>query len=209
MTRRSAALQTKPIGGVIKRAIDIVVAVVALVLLSPLFLAIAVLITLESPGPVFFLQRRGGYLGRTFKIYKFRTMSSMDDNDERICQVSRSDCRVTRIGAVLRQTSADELPQFINVLLGDMSLVGPRPHPIALDKDFALVAPEYNHRQRARPGITGLAQVSGSRGPIHTPEEIGERVRLDAEYIGGWSVWLDCAIALRTVAVVFADAKAY
>jgi lipopolysaccharide/colanic/teichoic acid biosynthesis glycosyltransferase len=196
------------VGGAVKRTWDILLSGTAILLLSPLLAVIALAVVLQSRGPAFFLQRRGGYRGRPFLVYKFRTMTVADDGDE-IDQAKRGDSRVTWLGAILRKASLDELPQLFNVFRGDMSIVGPRPHAIAHDRKFAAWAPEYRHRGVARPGITGLAQVNGSRGLVNTPEELKERVRLDLAYTARWSLWLDVLIIVRTVLVIFRDPKAH
>jgi putative colanic acid biosynthesis UDP-glucose lipid carrier transferase len=189
----------EPVGGWPKRAIDIVGASVGLVALSPLFLLLAIIIRLETRGPSLFHQRRGGYRGRTFLVWKFRTMRTLEDGGA-VQQVREDgDPRVTRVGAFMRKTNLDELPQLINVLRGEMSLVGPRPHAVAHDEQFSGVAPRYWERHMARPGITGLAQVSGCRGETRNVDAVRERVKHDLEYIARWSVWLDFAIMARTL----------
>lgn len=192
--------RVRPLGGGLKRGIDLVGALLALALLSPLLLTVAIWVRLDSQGPIFFLQRRGGYRGRTFLVVKFRTMSALEDGT--VTQASDHDERVTKVGALLRATSIDELPQLWNVVRGEMSLVGPRPHAVSHDREFFAVDPSYRGRRRARPGITGLAQVSGSRGPTPTKEAVRERVRLDLHYVEHWSVWLDGVIVLRTIRVL-------
>jgi lipopolysaccharide/colanic/teichoic acid biosynthesis glycosyltransferase len=196
------------VGGSLKRAADVALAAVALIFLAPLLILIALLVRLESKGPVLFVQRRGGYRGRTFKILKFRTMRTLEDGDI-VEQTTPGDCRVTRLGAFLRKSSLDELPQLVNVLRGEMSLVGPRPHAVAHDLLFRSVETNYELRQFARPGITGLAQVTGSRGPLLTAQQIRRRVRLDTDYIANWSVSMDMAILLRSVRTILGDRKAF
>jgi Undecaprenyl-phosphate glucose phosphotransferase len=187
-----------PLQALAKRAFDIVVAGTAMVLLSPLFLVVAALIKLSSPGPVFFRQRRHGYNLKEFKIWKFRTMTTMDDGDE-IMQATRNDARVTWIGYHLRRLSIDELPQLINVLKGDMSLVGPRPHAVAHDRLFEKRIVSYPRRLNVRPGITGWAQVNGLRGATETDEAMRRRVEYDLYYIDNWSIALDLYILALTV----------
>jgi len=191
-----------------KRLLDLTVSFMALLFLLPSFVVIALLIKLESKGPVFFRQRRTGLNGRVFMIYKFRSMRVTEDG-ERVVQATRGDSRVTLIGRFIRKTSIDELPQLINVLKGDMSLVGPRPHAIAHDTEFALRVPSYNGRFRARPGLTGLAAIRGYRGEIMSQACIENRVAADNEYIQTWTIWSDISIIARTVPMIFADKNAY
>jgi Undecaprenyl-phosphate glucose phosphotransferase len=182
-----------------KRLFDVAVAFVALVLLSPVFLAIAVIIKSDSAGPVFFRQRRRGYNLREFRIWKFRTMSTMDDGAV-IQQASAGDTRITKVGSFLRRSNLDELPQLINVLVGEMSLVGPRPHAVAHDEIFETRIAKYRRRLNVRPGITGWAQVNGHRGPTQTDGAMRERVIHDLYYIDHWSIALDLYILVATVA---------
>lgn len=205
---RAKKVIRRPVGGAIKRGFDIAVSLVGLLLLSPLLTIVAIAIALESRGPVFFLQRRGGLFGRTFLIYKFRTMSVVDDG-KTIEQAQRDDPRLTRLGATLRALSIDELPQLFNVFRGEMSLVGPRPHATAHDKKFLEIDPLYRHRWRARPGITGIAQVSGSRGLTADAASVKRRVELDLKYVRKWSIWLDVWILIRTVFLVVHDPRAH
>ncbi len=198
----------QPVGGMVKRAFDILLSGLAILMLAPLLATIALAIVLQSRGPALFLQRRGGYRGRVFLVYKFRTMTVTDDGDT-IDQAKRGDSRVTWLGAILRKASLDELPQLFNVFLGDMSIVGPRPHALAHDKKFLAWVPEYRRRTVARPGITGLAQVSGSRGLVNTKEDLAERVRHDIDYTTRWSLWLDIWIIARTALLVVHDPKAH
>ncbi|MDX2236167.1 MAG: exopolysaccharide biosynthesis polyprenyl glycosylphosphotransferase [Hyphomonadaceae bacterium] len=196
------------VGGAAKRAFDIIVASAALVFLAPALILIAIAVRLESAGPALFTQRRGGFRGKPFAIYKFRTMTVCDDGHS-IAQASPGDARITRLGAFLRRTSLDELPQFFNVLRGDMSIVGPRPHALAHDRAFETIEPRYRQRNVARPGITGLAQISGARGPTQTSSCIERRVSLDLDYISRWSLWLDAKIVALTVVRVFTDDTAF
>jgi putative colanic acid biosynthesis UDP-glucose lipid carrier transferase len=205
------ALREQPFAGVrgaLKRAEDLVLASVILLLISPLMAAIAAAVRLTSPGPVLFRQGRYGLDGQVFRVWKFRTMTVCEDGAAFV-QARRGDARVTRLGAFLRRTSLDELPQFVNVLQGHMSIVGPRPHPTALDDRYRDLIQGYALRQRVRPGITGLAQVSGFRGETDTLEKMTGRVRCDLEYIKGWSLGLDLRIILRTVWKGFRDERAY
>lgn len=181
-----------------KRGIDIVASLLLLIACAPLMLIIAALIKIDSHGPVFFLQRRSGLNGSVFRIIKFRSMRVMEDaNDVRHARVS--DDRVTRVGLILRRSSLDELPQFINVLLGDMSIVGPRPHAMIHDHQIARVVPSYTDRFQAKPGITGLAQIRGLRGECHTVQALLDRIAADREYITAASLWLDLSIIAMTV----------
>jgi len=193
----------------VKRGIDIAVALLALVThLLPL-LAAAIAIKLDSPGPVLFRQRRIGLHGRPFALVKFRTMHDRPATEGRLHQTCPHDPRVTRIGAVLRRTSFDELPQLWNVLRGDMSLVGPRPHApgtCAGGIPFEQITDRYPLRHRVRPGMTGLAQVRGWRGQTDTQEKLLRRLDCDLEYIASWSLWMDCLILLRTVATLWRNA---
>ena len=182
----------------IKTMADAVLAGMALVVFSPLFLVVAVLIKLDSPGPVFFRQSRIGFNGKPFRIFKFRTMTTLDDGSK-IRQATRADARVTRIGRWLRSSSVDELPQLFNVLLGQMALVGPRPHAVAHDNEFGEAITHYALRHRVKPGITGWAQVCGFRGETPTMDLVARRVEHDLWYIHNWSFWLDAIIVVRTV----------
>jgi Undecaprenyl-phosphate glucose phosphotransferase len=182
----------------IKRFIDITGSLTGLILLLPLMIMTALLIKLNSAGPVLFRQRRCGFNGRPFYIFKFRTMSVMEDGPA-ICQASKSDHRITRVGRWLRRTSIDELPQLLNVLYGTMSLVGPRPHALAHDDHFDKVVRNYAYRHHVKPGLTGWAQVNGHRGATPTVEDIQRRVQLDLWYIDNLSLRLDLLIMFRTI----------
>ena len=192
----------------LKRLVDFLGAAGALLLLAPFLLIVALCIWLESPGPVMFRQRRTGCGGAPFLIYKFRTMWVFEDGD-RVVQVARRDQRVTRVGALLRRASIDELPNLINVFKGDMSLVGPRPHAIAHDEYYSATVPYYGTRFMTRPGMTGLAQVSGLRGETSEVHAMAARVAKDVEYIREWSMLLDFKIMLRTLSVVAFHPAAY
>ncbi|HRD76332.1 MAG TPA: exopolysaccharide biosynthesis polyprenyl glycosylphosphotransferase [Hyphomicrobiaceae bacterium] len=187
-----------PFGAVLKRLFDIVVASIGLVLLAPLFLAVAIMIRRESAGPAFFRQRRQGFNQREFRIFKFRTMTTLDDGDV-IRQAKAGDVRITSFGAKLRRWNIDELPQLINVLRGEMSIVGPRPHAIAHDRIFEKQIDVYPRRLNVKPGITGWAQVNGYRGETDTDEKLRGRVEHDLYYIDRWSVWFDVYIILLTI----------
>ena len=198
----------RPMQALTKRAFDIVLASVALVLLSPLFALLALLIKLDSTGPVFFRQRRRGYNHHEFRIWKFRTMTTLEDGD-RVKQVTRADARVTRVGNWLRKLNLDELPQLINVLLGEMSLVGPRPHAVAHDIHYETRILDYPRRLNVKPGITGWAQVQGLRGATETEEAMRRRVEYDIHYIENWSLVLDLYILALTVLSPRAYRNAY
>jgi exopolysaccharide biosynthesis polyprenyl glycosylphosphotransferase len=171
-------------------------------------LVVALAIKLDSSGPIFFTQRRNGFSSSTFRIYKFRTMRVLEDGDT-IPQARRGDPRVTRLGRMLRQTSIDELPQLFNVLVGNMSLVGPRPHAVAHNNEYQKLIANYAFRHHVKPGITGWAQVSGYRGESQTTDVMAERVEYDLWYINHWSLWLDLKILLKTVISVYRQPTAY
>ncbi|MFG1344753.1 undecaprenyl-phosphate glucose phosphotransferase [Xanthobacter autotrophicus DSM 431] len=180
-----------------KRALDITVASVAVTLLLPLLAAIALAVKLDSRGPVIFRQRRNGFGGREFTIYKFRSMTVMEDGGK-VVQAKRNDKRVTRVGKFLRATSLDELPQVLNVLFGHMSIVGPRPHAIAHDDEYSKLIAGYAFRHHVKPGITGWAQVQGLRGETAELELMARRIEMDLWYINNWSIILDVKIILKT-----------
>jgi putative colanic acid biosynthesis UDP-glucose lipid carrier transferase len=173
-----------------------------------LFLAIAIAIKLTSPGSIIFKQRRYGLDGREIVVYKFRTMTVSEDSDN-IRQATRDDDRITPVGAFLRRTSLDELPQFINVLQGRMSVVGPRPHAVAHNEEYRPLIKGYMVRHKVNPGITGLAQVLGYRGETKTVDAMQKRIEYDLEYLRNWSITLDLRIILRTVRLVLSDKMAY
>jgi len=181
----------------VKRFTDLVMASFALVFFLPIIMLAAVAIKLDSPGPVIFRQVRKGFNGNSFVILKFRTMTVQEDGAN-VVQATRDDSRVTTIGRLLRESSIDELPQLWNVLKGDMSLVGPRPHAFAHDNYFETVLRDYAFRRHLKPGITGWAQCNGARGPTPTIEHVAERVKLDLWYITNWSLWLDFLILIKT-----------
>jgi putative colanic acid biosynthesis UDP-glucose lipid carrier transferase len=196
------------INEVVKRASDIVLASFFLTLTLPVMLGIAIGVKLSSPGPVFFRQRRNGLDGHEITVLKFRSMTAQDDGPA-ITQAGRNDPRVTRFGAFLRRTSLDELPQFINVLQGHMSIVGPRPHAVAHNEIYRQAIKAYMVRHKVRPGITGWAQVNGLRGETESVERMQARVEYDLAYLRNWSLWLDLRIVLRTIRLVFFDRNAY
>jgi len=192
----------------VKRAQDLVIGAGLLAAFSLPMLLIAAAIKLDSKGPVLFRQRRHGFNNRVITILKFRSMRH--DPDAPLAQVCANDPRVTRVGAFLRRTSLDELPQLFNVLKGEMSLVGPRPHAVgmkAAERELHHIVAEYAHRHRVKPGITGWAQINGSRGPIETPAAVRRRLKLDLEYVSRASLWLDLQILARTAPALFGDAK--
>jgi Undecaprenyl-phosphate glucose phosphotransferase len=192
----------------LKRLVDIVLGVGGIVLLMPMFVIIAIAIKLDSRGDALFRQTRRGFNSRIFKIFKFRTMTDLEDGST-IRQAVRGDRRVTRIGAWLRRTSIDELPQLFNVVSGEMSLVGPRPHAAAHDDYYAEQISHYAFRHHMKPGITGWAQIRGCRGETPTVQSMKERVDLDIWYIDNWSVTLDIRIILSTVLEVVRGRNAY
>ena len=181
-----------------KRVFDLLFAGLALALLTPLLLAVMLLVRLDSPGPIFFLQRRYGFNQREFRIVKFRTMTTLDDGSE-IRQAARGDPRITRVGRWLRRWNIDEIPQLFNVLMGDMSLVGPRPHALAHNRDYERRISLYARRHNVKPGITGWAQIYGFRGRTDTDDKMRQRVEHDLYYIDNWSIWLDLRILVQTV----------
>ncbi len=192
----------------IKRTFDVVGATLALILLSPLLAIVALLIKMDSKGPVLFKQKRNGFNGRTFTIYKFRSMHVLEDGKV-IVQAKRNDPRLTRLGGWLRHTSIDELPQLLNVIAGDMSLVGPRPHAIAHNDEYQKILANYAFRHHVKPGITGWAQVSGYRGETKTIDMMEHRVEHDLWYINHWSIWLDLRILLKTMVLAYRQPTAY
>jgi Undecaprenyl-phosphate glucose phosphotransferase len=194
--------------GVVKRISDFVLAAIILLLISPLMIAIALGVKLSSRGPVLFKQRRYGLDGKRIVVYKFRSMSVAEDGDM-VRQATRDDSRVTRFGGFLRRTSLDELPQFINVLQGRMSIVGPRPHAVAHNEMYRKLIRGYMIRHKVKPGITGLAQVNGLRGETQTVEKMKARIDYDLSYLRNWSLLLDLQIILKTIVVVLQKQNAY
>jgi putative colanic acid biosysnthesis UDP-glucose lipid carrier transferase len=195
--------------GAIKRVFDLTLTLGALPMLIPLVLAIAVLIRVTSPGPVFFAQRRYGLDGKQILVFKFRTMSTVEDGEKTYTQVARGDSRVTPVGHFLRKTSLDELPQLFNVLCGTMSLVGPRPHALAVNEQYRKLIPRYMVRHKVRPGISGWAQVNGCRGGDDL-ESMRRRTEYDLAYLRTWSLSLDVLIVWKTLKLLIAgDERAY
>jgi exopolysaccharide biosynthesis polyprenyl glycosylphosphotransferase len=188
-----------------KRLLDVAVAVSLVVLFAPLLALVSLAIALDSRGPLLFCQRRTGLNGQTFGIFKFRSMHVLEDGAE-VTQASAGDARVTRVGRIIRKLSLDELPQLFNVIAGDMSLVGPRPHAVAHDEHYSERVSNSAVRQRVKPGITGWAQVNGARGATPTLDVMQRRIDLDAWYVAHASLALDLNILLRTpLAVLFSE----
>ena len=191
----------KPMGDVevmVKRVFDLVFSLLGLVVLSPLFAIVAICVKMDSPGPVFYRQERRGFNGRTFFIWKFRSMT-VTESGRQMQQAKLGDSRITRVGRFIRATSIDELPQLLNVVSGEMSLVGPRPHALMHDDDLSEQLMSYAHRQRIKPGITGWAQINGYRGETATFDRVQGRTEHDLHYIDNWSIFLDCWIIFMTV----------
>jgi putative colanic acid biosynthesis UDP-glucose lipid carrier transferase len=192
----------------VKRASDIALGLAIMLLCMPLMLAVALAVRLSSPGPVIFRQRRYGLYGEEIIVYKFRSMTVLDDGNN-VVQARQGDARLTRIGAFLRRTSLDELPQFINVLQGRMSIVGPRPHAVAHNEQYRKLIKGYMLRHKVKPGITGWAQVNGLRGETATLDKMEARIQYDLDYLRNWSLWLDMWIILLTVKVVLTRHNAH
>jgi polysaccharide biosynthesis protein PslA len=205
----------RPINGwslLAKRAQDIVVASATLFFFAPVIALVAAAIKLDSPGPLLFRQKRVGFNGTHFELLKFRSMYAHAADRHASRQTTRDDDRVTRVGRFIRRTSMDELPQLLNVLRGDMSIVGPRPHALltkANGVELWKIADQYAARHRVKPGLTGLAQVNGYRGELDSSEKVRKRVEYDINYIENWSTWLDIRIMLRTASLLFFDRTAY
>lgn len=200
-----------PINGinmVFKRLEDIFLSLLIIILISPILLIIAVAVKISSPGPVIFKQTRYGMDGKAIKVWKFRSMTVME-NDTLVKQATKNDIRVTKVGSFLRKTSLDELPQFFNVLSGKMSIVGPRPHAVAHNEQYRNIIEGYMLRHKVKPGITGWAQINGWRGETDTIEKMEKRIEYDLEYIREWSIWLDLKIILLTVFKGFINKSAY
>lgn len=219
MQARFASLGGMPVIGIrespftgfnsmIKRISDIVLALIIQIMLTPIMLTIALAVKLTSPGPVIFRQRRYGLYGEEILVYKFRSMTVAEDG-AKVVQATKGDQRLTKIGGFLRRTSLDELPQFINVLQGRMSIVGPRPHAVAHNEQYRKLIKGYMLRHKAKPGITGWAQVNGLRGETDTLDKMQARIQYDLDYLRNWSVWLDMWIIVRTVLVVLKRENAH
>lgn len=194
---------------VVKGLEDRLLAALVLIFISPLMLAIGLLIKFDSPGPIFFRQHRYGFNNKIIDVYKFRTMHQGKAEEAAVPQAQRNDPRVTRLGAFLRRTSLDELPQFINVVRGEMSIVGPRPHAIAHNEQFATIVDEYLARHNVKPGITGWAQINGYRGEIRSNQDLEKRIQYDLYYIDNWSLFFDLRIMAMTVSRGFVHDNAY
>jgi putative colanic acid biosysnthesis UDP-glucose lipid carrier transferase len=196
------------VDGALKRAFDVAAAIAGILVLLPVFITCGLMVKWSSPGPVFFRQIRYGLDGKQIWVWKFRTMTTQD-NGPSVDQATKNDPRITKLGAILRRTSLDELPQLFNVVEGDMSLVGPRPHASAHNEHYRKLIRGYMLRHKVKPGITGLAQVNGFRGETETIEKMQKRIELDHKYIQHWSIWLDIRILLKTLAVVYKQENAY
>ena len=192
----------------LKRCVDLIGASFALIMLLPLMVMTAILIKLDSSGPVFFTQKRNGFNGRSFRIWKYRTMTVLEDGPV-IKQATREDPRITRVGRWLRRANIDELPQLFNVLCGNMSLVGPRPHAAAHDSEYERKISAYAFRYHMKPGITGWAQINGYRGETQTIDLMAKRIELDLWYINNWSIWLDLKIILGTLTLEVWQPRGY
>jgi putative colanic acid biosynthesis UDP-glucose lipid carrier transferase len=204
-------VKPKPIrewGSLLKLAFDYITGAISLIVFGPLMLLIALAIKIDSPGPVFFRQRRHGFNHRVIDVYKFRTMR-IAEHGIPIEQARKNDPRVTRVGKLLRRTSLDELPQLINVMRGEMSLVGPRPHALEHNHYYRERLDRYASRHRVKPGLTGWAQIHGLRGPTEDPEKMRRRVQMDLYYIENWSLWLDLKIIAATPFVGFVNRNAF
>ncbi len=193
----AASKQLLEMQKVIKRIFDIIFSLIAIVALLPLWLVVGVWIAVSSPGGVFFRQRRTGYRGREFDLLKFRSMYVNKNADSE--QATKGDPRITRVGQILRKSSLDELPQLLNVLKGDMSIIGPRPHMLAHTEYYSRLIPDYMRRHEMRPGLTGYAQILGYRGATPRLEDMERRVRADIEYVDRFSLWLDLKIFAVTL----------
>jgi putative colanic acid biosynthesis UDP-glucose lipid carrier transferase len=192
----------------LKRIVDVIGATLGLIFLLPLLCVAAVALKIDSSGPIIFWQKRRGFNGKEFRIAKFRSMRVLEDGAE-IRQATKADRRITSVGKWLRKTSIDELPQLYNVLKGEMSLVGPRPHAAAHDDAFLATVADYAYRNHVKPGITGWAQVHGYRGETPNLESIQRRVEFDRWYINNWTLWLDVSILIRTIGQVIRGRNAY
>lgn len=205
-------LTTSPmegVGRVIKAIEDRIIATLILILITPVLITIATLVKLTSKGPIIYKQKRHGWDGKEITIYKFRSMRVHQEDQGKVTQAQKNDSRFTPIGGFLRRSSLDELPQFINVLQGRMSIVGPRPHAIEHNEYYKEIVEDYMLRHKVKPGITGWAQVNGWRGETDTPEKMIRRVEHDLTYIDNWSLWLDLKIIVLTIFKGFINKNAY
>lgn len=210
---RLSGTPRRTLKAIAKRGQDLIVGLIGLAVAAPVMAVVAVAIALDSPGPIFFRQRRQGFNNEEIVVWKFRSMrvSAASEAETNARQVECDDPRVTRVGRFIRRTSLDELPQLFNVIAGEMSLVGPRPHAVNMqtgDAPSASLVADYAHRHRLKPGITGWAAIKGSRGPVDTPEAVRERVALDIEYIDRQNLWLDLYILLMTLPCLLGDRSA-
>ena len=196
-------------GSMFKRVFDFCAALTSLIALSPLLLVVAVWIKLDSEGPVMFSQNRWGGDGKSFKIYKFRSMTQAASSSQVVAQAKKGDMRVTKVGAFIRRTSIDELPQLLNILIGNMSLVGPRPHAIAHNEEYRGLVKGYMLRHKVKPGLTGWAQIHGFRGETDTLDKMEGRIEYDLEYLRNWTPSLDLYIIYRTIGLVLRRTNAY
>ncbi|WP_341677858.1 undecaprenyl-phosphate glucose phosphotransferase [Niveibacterium sp. SC-1] len=194
--------------GILKRCEDILLSLIILVLISPILLGVAIGVKMSSPGPIIFRQRRYGLDGKEIIVYKFRSMRVTEDG-EKVTQATRNDSRITPFGAFIRKTSLDELPQFMNVLQGRMSIVGPRPHAVAHNETYRKLIKGYMVRHKVKPGITGWAQVNGYRGETETVDKMQKRIEFDLEYLRNWSLGMDLWIVVKTALLVVKDDTAY
>jgi putative colanic acid biosynthesis UDP-glucose lipid carrier transferase len=194
--------------GVAKRSCDVIAAASILLLMAPLFAVVAIGVWLSSPGPILFKQKRYGLDGKPIMVYKFRSMTVTEDGESHYTQVARNDSRVTRFGSFIRRNSLDEIPQLLNVLGGTMSLVGPRPHAVAVNEQYRRLIPSYMTRHKVKPGITGWAQINGYRGGDDL-ESMSKRIDFDLEYLSNWSLRLDIIILFKTAVMVWGDRRAY
>jgi putative colanic acid biosysnthesis UDP-glucose lipid carrier transferase len=194
--------------GAAKRVCDILIAAFCLLALAPLLIAVALAVRLTSRGPILFKQKRYGLDGKPIIVYKFRSMSVSEDGEHTYTQVSRNDTRVTAFGNFIRKTSLDELPQLFNVLEGSMSIVGPRPHAVAVNEQYRRLIPSYMVRHKVKPGITGWAQINGYRGGDDL-ESMTKRIEFDLDYLCHWSMGLDIVIMCRKAALIWNDRRAY
>ena len=198
----------RPLAQILKRGLDIVFAVGVILVFLPMLVLVGVMVKFDSPGPILFCQTRVGFNGRKFRIFKFRTMKTLEDGPK-VQQATKDDNRVTRVGRWLRSSSLDELPQLANVIVGDMSVVGPRPHAVAHDNQYDFAIANYAMRHHVKPGITGWAQVCGFRGETPTLDVMLQRVEHDLWYIDNWSIWLDLTIIAWTTIALMRPRNAY